>query len=48
MGGGDVHLLHVTFTLPVGATLVGLLFDLVVVFALRIFGRVKPLDHLPS
>jgi hypothetical protein len=28
-------------------TLVGLLFDLVVVFALRIFGRVKLLDHLP-
>jgi hypothetical protein len=48
MGGGDVHLLHVTFTLPVGATLIRLLFDLVVVFTLQIFSRVKPLDHLSS
>jgi hypothetical protein len=29
-------------------TLVGLLFVLVVVFTLHIFGRVKPLNHLPS
>jgi hypothetical protein len=30
------------------AALVGLLFDLAVVIALRIFGRVKPLIHLSS
>jgi hypothetical protein len=33
---------------PLAATLVRLLFDLVVVFTLQIFGRVKPLGHLPS
>jgi phage shock protein PspC (stress-responsive transcriptional regulator) len=33
---------------PLAATLVRLLFDLVVVFTLQIFGRVKPLDHLSS
>jgi hypothetical protein len=33
---------------PLAATLVGLLFDLVVVFTLQIFSRVKPLGHPSS
>jgi hypothetical protein len=33
---------------PLAATLVGLLFDLDVVFMLQIFSRVKPLEHLSS
>jgi hypothetical protein len=34
MGGGDVHLLHITLTPFVVATLVGLLFNLVIVVML--------------
>jgi hypothetical protein len=33
---------------PLVATLIRLLFDMVVVFTLRIFSRVKPLDHFSS
>jgi hypothetical protein len=42
--------IYCTSPLPfqLATTLVGLLFDLVVVIALRIFSRVKPLDHLSS
>jgi hypothetical protein len=43
-----VHLLHVTFTIPVGRHPSRTIVDLVVVFTLQIFSRVKPLDHPSS
>jgi hypothetical protein len=46
MGGGDVHLLHITLTPSVAATLVGLLFNLVAVVMLRFLSTEEMLDKL--